>query len=46
MPRREPEILAKRINQAIITNVNLENTKILEKVHAEKIAQHYLALIK
>jgi len=46
VPRREPEILAKRINQAIITNVNLENTKILEKVHAEKIAQHYLALIK
>ncbi len=46
VPRREPEMLAERINQAIEANVNLENAEILSKVNAESIAQQYLMLVK
>ena len=44
VPKREPEQLANKINQALNANIDLSQSDILCKVQAKYIAQQYLAL--
>jgi glycosyltransferase involved in cell wall biosynthesis len=44
VPKREPEQLANKINQALNANIDVSQSDILCKVQAKYIAQQYLAL--
>jgi len=45
VPRRNPEKLAKAINQVLMDKIKLDNAEILTKVNAKHIAMQYLSLI-
>jgi glycosyltransferase involved in cell wall biosynthesis len=45
VPRREPRLLANKINQALLDKIDTSNADIVKKIQATEIAQQYLSLI-
>jgi glycosyltransferase involved in cell wall biosynthesis len=44
VPRRDPAALAERINEALVTEIDVTNAPVLKLVPARRIAEQYLAL--
>jgi glycosyltransferase involved in cell wall biosynthesis len=44
VPRRDPEALAKAIDEVLLKEIALDQASILGKVSSDKVAQQYLAL--